>query len=165
MTTTRERALEAALRQFWQAHESAYVSAMADDTERGPYDEAADAARAALALPPSPQPAPVAGGSWSFDSDDDGPDVTIWQGEDCVATAWNYEGGRQYDHARLIAAAPDMLAALQLSKRSWDDLRQWIAAACLNQSLDWGGLRSFMDAAQVHSGSHAAAIARATGAA
>jgi hypothetical protein len=39
-----------ALQMFWDAYEPEYVSAMADDRERSDLDEAADAARSALAL-------------------------------------------------------------------------------------------------------------------
>jgi hypothetical protein len=52
---------------------------------------------------------------WTIDTS--GPDHTIWSGEDCIATVWL--GSTQ--HAPVMTAAPDLLAALEQAVDAMQD--------------------------------------------
>lgn len=157
MTTTRERALEAALRICLEAAEtmSLHPSAQSRMEARRSRDRIQNTAGAALALPPSPepQPSPVAAGEhtpgpWHIKQAESG-HTAIYPENSRERVADIYcpldVDGHHAANARLIAAAPDMLAALQQ-----------VAAQPDNTSGDRGPIKYARHIAKC-------AIARATG--
>jgi|CXWL01.1.fsa_nt_gi hypothetical protein len=111
MTQTREHALEAALKSI--VTEDSRACEMADyrhASDFHPLRASICGARAALALPPDP--APVAAGEWRQWTDAQQPETIIRQNGSVVARCVG-DQGRQFTDARLIAAAPDMLAVLK----------------------------------------------------
>jgi len=160
MTTTREKALEAALRACLPHAERIAATTPTTPTRSQRQHEAAAAARqarAALALPPDQPaaPAPVAAGEWLRNGD-----VVQSRALEIVACRGSYapevkdgsHGATDWEKsARLIAAAPDMLAALQ-GLVAWDKAQYGDEGA----NVDWSGFDDAMSIVR-------AAIARATG--
>lgn len=137
--TNRERALEAALRAMTSSGQG-YVKHGLDIHTPG----AGCPVCAALALPPSPQPSPVAEGDhtpgpWHINyHGGQTTDAYVW-GPDgtkrgCIASV-NLCGLDRDDftarsgNARLIAAAPDMLAALQKADEALQAAEQHVLCA------------------------------------
>ncbi len=143
--TTRERALEAALRQMLRADEAQM------NGETFPFSDAILQARAALALPPSPQPPPVAEDSWRMDNSE-GDSIAIYGGGVQIASVHSF-----VKDARLIAAAPDMLAALRECLNPLIRLGDFIG----NEHKGENGIPAFDRCAIIRQ--VRAAIARATG--
>ena len=109
--TNRERALATALH---QADEMLAAIKAGETFTYGQWWDAMEKRRAALAL--QPDPAPVAAGKWETSSvanESGGVDWDVCEagGGDMIADLQGCDNAEE--HARLIASAPDMLAALR----------------------------------------------------
>lgn len=84
---------------------------------------------------PEPTTPPPAGtekestiaGQWKVDYEA-APDVTIWDGEECIATVWAHPKSSEY--AKLISSAPELKANNQALKAENTRLRELLGKFC-----------------------------------